>query len=564
MPRRSLRWSLLLLALVILFGLPFAALFGLALDAEREVWSHLWQTVLPGYVINSLQLTLLVGVGTLVLGVGSGWVMAMYDFPGRPWFEWSLLLPLAYPGYIVAMVYAELLDYAGPVQSTLRGWFGWRTPRDYWFPEIASIEGAAVVLTLVLYPYVYLLSRTAFQQQAGVLLEASRMLGFNRRRSFWNVGLPLARPAIIVGVSLVLMETLADFGTVKILAVQTFTTGIYHTWFGTSNPAGAAQLALSLLGFVVLLVAVERHSRKLQQSQSRNIIARPYPRKRPEPLKQGLAFLACGGPLFLGFLLPSALLIGWTWQAWASMRLGEFGEDVLHSLTLSAGAAVLAIVLGVFLNYGIRLNPRPILRWVLRLVSLGYAIPGPVIALGVLIPFAWMDRTWLNPLLLRWEWELTYLLSGTVLILLFAYLVRFLSLAFGTIEAGLSHVTSGMDEASRMLGRNQWQTLREIHVPLLRRSVFTAGLLVFVDVMKELPATLMLRPFNFGTLATRAFSYAAEERLQQASLWCLTIVLFGLVPLILTHFKMQPTRRDLQEPSSHRLMSIAQTSQTGT
>ena len=562
MSQRSLRWSALLALLALLFSLPFLALVGLAAQAEQTVWGHLWSTVLPGYLLNSVHLVLLVGLGTLLLGVGSGWIVAMYDFPGRRWFEWGLLLPLAYPGYIVAMVYMELLDYAGPVQSTLRGWFDWKTPRDYWFPEVASVGGAGLMLTLVLYPYVYLLARTAFQQQAGVLLEASRMLGRSRRRGFWHVGLPLARPAIIVGVSLVLMETLADFGTVQLFAVQTFTTGIYHTWFGTNNPSGAAQLALSLLACVVLLVALERHSRKLQKSQSRNLVVRPFPRRVPSRLKQWLAVLACLTPLGLGFLIPSLMLVLWTWQSFASIQLDAFAEDALHSLLLAGFAAGCAVLLGLFLSYGLRLKTQQSLRWVVRLVSLGYAIPGPVVALGVLLPLAWLDREWLNPQFEAWlGWRATYLLSGTVLVLLFAYLVRFLSLAFGTVEAGLSSITSGMDEASRMLGRNSRQTLWEIHLPLLRRSVLTAALLVFVDVMKELPATLMLRPFNFGTLATRAFGYAAEERLQQASLWCLTIVAFGLIPLILTNLKMRSASERAAAPPSHRLSPVAETAE---
>ena len=544
-------WNYFTLALALLFALPFFSLIVTAASAEENVWGHLISTVMPGYLKNTFLLMLGVGSGTLILGVSSGWLISMTEFPGRRMLEWGLLLPLAFPGYIIAMVYVELLEYSGPVQAQIRLWFGWNNFQDYWFPPIASVGGAITMLSLVLYPYVYLLARIAFLQQPATLLESSRMLGKSSRNSFFHVSLPLARPAIVVGVSLAMMETLADFGTMQLFAVQTFTTGIYHTWFGAYNAPGAAQLSLSLLMFISVFVFLERYSRKQQRSHTKNSIHIPHPRYKLSGISSLSAFAFCLVPVVFGFALPAGLLIQWAAKSWREVMLERFFSDAGNSLILAVLTAFLAVLLGVLMAYGSRISKRRRIRWAVRTVSLGYTFPGPVVALGVLLPFAWFDRTidaWMQE---SFGISSGYLLSGTLFILVFAYLVRFLALAYGTAESGFGRITSAMEDASRSLGKNTWQTLKRVHLPLLRGSMLTAGLLVFVDVMKELPATLMLQPFNFSTLATRAYGYATEELLREASLWCLTIVLVGLFPVIFLNRQLRESAPQNYLESDH-------------
>ena len=534
-------WNLFTLTLVILFVLPVISLMVTAGSAEENVWEHLLSTVMPGYLGNTFWLMLGVGSGTLLLGVSSGWLISMTEFPGRRVMEWALLLPLAFPGYIIAMVYVELLEYSGPVQSQLRLWFGWNSFQDYWFPPIASVGGAVTVLSLVLYPYVYLLARTAFLQQSAALLEVGRMLGKSLKNSFINVALPLARPAIAIGVSLALMETLADFGTMQLFAVQTFTTGIYNTWFGTYNAPAAAQLSLSLLMFFCVFIFLERYSRRKQRSHTKDSIMNVQPRYPLSGIRAITALVFCLLPVTFGFALPAGLLIQWALESWRNVMLDRFFSDAGNSLVLACVTAFIGVVLGILMAYGARLSKRRRVHLAARIVSLGYAIPGPVVALGVLLPFAWFDRTidaWFKE---SYGISTGYILSGTVFILIFAYLVRFLALAFGAAESGFGRITPQMEEASRSLGKTNLQTLKQVHVPLMRGSMLAAGLLVFVDVMKELPATLMLQPFNFSTLATRAYGYATEELLKEASLWCLTIVAVGLFPVLFLNRQLRET-----------------------
>ena len=482
-----------------------------------------------------------VGSGTLLLGVSTGWLISMTEFPGRRMMEWALLLPLAFPGYIIAMVYVELLEFSGPVQEQLRLWFGWQDYMDYWFPPIASLGGAITMLSLVLFPYVYLLARTAFLQQSATLMEASRMLDKSAGNSFFMIALPLARPAIVVGVSLAMMETLADFGTMQLFAVQTFTTGIYHTWFGAYNAPGAAQLSLSLLTFISFFIFLERYSRKQQRFHTQSSINNAHTRYPLSGIRAVLALLFCIFPVLFGFALPAGLLIQWATESWRGVMLDRFFSDAGNSIFLAGVTASLGVFIGLLMAFGSRLSKLRRIHWAARLVSLGYTFPGPVVALGVLLPFAWFDRTmdaWMQE---TFGITTGYLLSGTLFILVFAYLVRFLALAYGTAESGLGRITSDMEEASRSLGKNTWQTLKQVHLPLLRGSVLAAGMLVFVDVMKELPVTLMLQPFNFSTLATRAYGYATEELLKEASLWCLTIVIVGLFPVIFLNRQLRQT-----------------------
>lgn len=531
-PSRPGPWGAGVAALALVLALPVLVVLGFLFLPAGEVWGHLADTVLRDYVTNSLWLMLGVTIGTLIGGVGTAWLTSMCRFPGRGLFEWALLLPMAMPAYIIAYTYTGLLDFAGPVQTLLRTGFGWGFG-DYWFPEIRSLEGAALMLSLVLYPYVYLLARAAFLSQSLCVLDVSRTLGNGPWRTFFTVALPLARPAIVAGLSLALMETLADYGTVQYFGVATFTTGIFRTWYGLNNTVAAAQLSALLLGFVFLLVALERFSRRgarYHQTSQRHQSIRRY------PLQGGRALAAiafCLLPVACGFLIPAGLLANWAWQVADTRIDAAFLGLMGHSLGLAATAALLALVLALILGYGRRLHPTRGVTAAVRVAGMGYAVPGTVIAIGVIIPFAWLDNSldaWMRS---TFGLSTGLLLSGTLAALLFAYLVRFLAVALQTVESGLGKIRPAMDESARSLGLRPGGVLRRVHLPMLRGSLLTALLLVFVDVLKELPATLILRPFNFNTLAVRVYELAADERLADAAPAALAIVLTGLLPVIL-------------------------------
>ncbi|MRR51471.1 MAG: iron ABC transporter permease [Rhodocyclaceae bacterium] len=525
--------SAVTLLVALLVALPVLSVAtNLLVGGTGDTWEHLASTVLPDYMANTLWLCLGVGVGVALLGTGAAWLVALHEFPGKRVFEWALLLPLAMPAYVMAYTYTDFLQFVGPLQTGLRESFGWRKG-DYWFPDVRSLGGAIAMFILALYPYVYLLARTAFLEQASGMREAARVLGCSRWQAFVRVSLPLARPAVVAGVALALMETLADYGTVAYFAVSTFTTGIYRAWFSLGDRAAAAQLAALLLGFVLLLLALERASRGRARyhdtSRRRSVMAH-----RLHGPGAVLAVVGCLIPLLGGFLLPAGLL--------ARMALGEiegeFASRFLllarNSFTLAALAAVLAAALALLLAYGARLTPaRRFSPAALanRLVGLGYAVPGSVIAVGVLIPVTRLDHALAD----LWQQfsgsHPGLLLTGGVAALVYAYLARFLSIALQTVDAGLSKITASMDDAAKSLGCGQGETLRRVHLPLLRGSLLTAALLVFVDVMKELPATLVMRPFNFDTLATQTYTLAADERLAEASIVALAIVAVGLVPI---------------------------------
>lgn len=525
-------WGVGVTALALVLALPVLVVMSFLFAPAGEVWGHLADTVLRDYVTNSLWLMLGVTIGTLIGGVGTAWLTSMCRFPGRGLFEWALLLPMAMPAYIIAYTYTGLLDFAGPVQTLLRTWFGWGFG-DYWFPEIRSREGAAIMLSLVLYPYVYLLARAAFLSQSLCVLDVSRTLGNGPWRTFFTVALPLARPAIVAGLSLALMETLADYGTVQYFGVATFTTGIFRTWYGLNNTVAAAQLSALLLGFVFLLVALERLSRRgarYHQTSQRHQSIRRYPLRGGRALA-ALAF--CLLPVAWGFLIPAGMLATWAWKVADTRIDAAFLGLVGHSLGLAAIASLLALVLALILGYGRRLHPTRGVAAAVRIAGMGYAVPGTVIAVGVIIPFAWFDNSldaWMRA---TFGLSTGLLLSGTLAALLFAYLVRFLAVSLQTVESGLGKIRPAMDESARSLGLRPGEVLRRVHMPMLRGSLLTALLLVFVDVLKELPATLILRPFNFNTLAVRVYELAADERLADAAPAALAIILAGLLPVIL-------------------------------
>ncbi len=531
------------LTVALLAGLPVASV-GLNLFAggTSATWGHLSSTVLPEYIANSLWLCLGVGLGVGVVGVMTAWLTAMHEFPGRRVFEWALVLPLAVPAYVMAYVYTDFLQFVGPVQTFLRDSFGWEHG-DYWFPDIRTLPGAIVMFVCVLYPYVYLLARTAFLERASGMLEAARTLGMGPWRAFFAVSLPLARPAIVAGIALALMETLADYGTVAYFAVNTFTTGIYRAWFSLGDRVAAAQLAAMLLAFVLFLLTVERISRGRARYHNTTGRNRPMAGARLKGLAAGLAILACMLPLLLGFVLPAGLLL--------KMALTEgdaqFGERFLtlsrNSFVLAGATAAIGVLLALLLAYGARLAKNGLASGLNRLVGLGYAVPGAVIAVGVLIPVTRLDN-WLAGQWQAWfDYNPGLLLTGGIAALIYAYLVRFLAVALHTVESSLGKITPSMDDAARSLGLGQGETMRRVHVPMLRGSLLTAGLLVFVDVMKELPATLVMRPFNFDTLATQAYTLASDERLAEASTAALAIVVVGLLPLIALSRQVSAARR---------------------
>ena len=457
----------------------------------------------------------------------------MCRFPGRRIFEWALVLPLAMPAYVTAYVYTDLLEYAGPVQGALRATFGWQSPGDYGFPQIRSLGGAIAVMTLVLYPYVYLLARAAFLDQAAGLVEASRTLGRGPWRSFWTVSLPMARPALVIGVSLALMETLNDFGTVDFFAVPTFTAGIFDVWLNVGSASGAAQMASVLLLFVLVLVGLERtarRGRRFHDTTRRAAAGRPY---RPGPAGRAAALVLCATPVLLGFLVPGEVLLGYAIDHYRATIEADYLRFTLHSLSLSAAAAALTVAVGSWMAYGGRITRSGLLLAGARFACLGYAVPGAVLAIGVILPTAWLDNT-VDGLMRRYVGVSTgLLLSGTVFMVVMGYAVRFMALAYGTMEAGLDRITESMEGAARTLGQTPLGAFRRVHLPLLKGSFLTAALLVFVDCMKELPMTVILRPFNFETLATFVHQYASDELLEECALGALTIVAAGILPVVL-------------------------------
>ncbi len=545
-------WTVLVLAIALPISLPILFVGSQWLQPTGDVWQHLWETVLGRYLTNTAILAVGVSVGTGMIGVATAWLVVTCQFPGRRLWEWMLLLPMAIPAYLLAYTYTEFLEFYGPVQSGLRGWFGWEYG-DYWFPAVRSPLGAILMLSLVLYPYVYLLCRVAFLEQSVCTLEASRVLGRSPWRSFWEVALPLARPAIATGLALVLMETLSDFGTVQFFGVDTFTTGIYRTWFGMGDRVAAAQLAAVLLGFSLLLLTLERYSRGRSRYYAAHCY-RPFATYRLRGWRSGAAIGVCCLPLVLGFLLPAGLLLDLTIQNPETLWDDRFRLFASHSAILSSITALLGVILATLMAYGVRLQPSWLIRLGTRLASMGYAIPGSVVAIGVLVPLGITDNAidaWMRQYL---GISTGLLLSGTVAALVFAYLVRFLAISFGTVESSLGKIEPHLDDASHSLGATASRTLWRIHVPMMRSGLLTAAMLVFVDVMKELPATLIVRPFNFDTLAVRVYNLASDERLAEAAGPALAIVVVGLLPTLLLSWQItrsRPTSTGRRTATSH-------------
>ena len=531
--RTSKRWMISALITTAIVALPVFSVLYLALFPDENIWPHLMETTLPRYLTTTIKLMIGVGILTLVIGLSTAWAVTMCEFPGRKFFEWALLLPFAVPAYVIAYVYTSLLDYAGPVQKTLREWFGWQSAADYWFPEIRSLEGAVLMIGLVLYPYVYLLGRAAFMEQSPSLFAVSRSLGHSAISTFFRVVLPIARPAIAVGLSLVLMETLNDFGTVDFFAVQTLTLGLFDTWMNLGNLGGAAQIATTMLMFVVILVTLERYSRRRQQQFAARDNRDPIHRFTMSFPRQMICVAVCAVPLVFGFIIPGATLGYYAWEYFDESWNPSFIRNTFNSLFLSGTAALTTLLIGVTLAYSRRLHNTRGMQVLMRLSSLGYAMPGAVLAVGVIIPLAGFDN-WFDGLMRDYfGFSSGLLLSGTAFALVFAYTVRFLAVSAGSVESALQKVTPSMDMASRSLGHTPGKTLVKVHLPMLRGTLVTAALVVFVDCMKELPATLILRPFNYETLATYVYQFASDEQLYHSALPSLIIVLAGIIPIIL-------------------------------
>ena len=526
-------WGFAAFCLAALVVAPIVSVIWIAFHPVENIWPHLMATVLPRYFGNTLILMVGVGVLTGFFGTGCAWLVTNYDFPGRRWLDAGLLFPLAVPAYVGAYALVDFLNYAGIVQTALRGAMGWTSARDYWFLEIRSRLAAVIVLSAALTPYVYFLARTAFRDQSGSAHDVARALGCGPWRLFWRVGLPLARPAIAAGVALALMETVADYGTVMHFGVQTLTTGIFSTWLTAGNSGGAAQIALLVLALILLLVGLERRGRRGMAHHSLSRADRAVVRVALRGGKAWLSFGFCALPFVIGFVLPVGVMLRHALLAPAGWVSPGLAQALLNTLFVSGAAAGLTVIAALILLYGARLSGRRLPRLLLPIATLGYAAPGAVLALGLLIPLAALDHRLADAVLAITGRDPGLLLTGTAAALILAYLVRFFGVAQGAIDAGMGRIAPNLPLAARTLGRSIRGTLGAVYLPLLRAPLATAMLVVFVDCVKELPATLLLRPFNFNTLATRVYEEASLERLNDAAPAALLVMGVGLVAVLL-------------------------------
>jgi iron(III) transport system permease protein len=527
--RAIFSWRFIPVLVAVLVLIPVGTILLSFLAPAGDVWQHLVETILPSLLINTFWLTLGVAVSSALLGVSLAWFTAVCEFPGRKFFSWGLLLPLAIPAYVMAFVTLGLFDFTGPVQTLLRSWVG---PEQFWFPNVRGRLGVIIVMTLAFYPYVYLLARNAFLTQGKRSLEAAQSLGFNRTQGFLKVALPMARPWIASGVMLVLMETLADFGTVAVFNYDTFTTAIYKAWFSMFSLSAASQLASLLIVIVFVLIVMEQQFR----SRMRYAETKHSSRIPRIPLTGWRAWGVAGfalAILFFAFLLPITQLIIWATDTFVE----EFNQLYLgflwHSLMLSGLAALLTCSVAVLVVYSARRHPDTVTRVAVRIATIGYALPGVVLAVGIFVPLAWLDN-WLSEMAMQlFHIETGLLIQGTLAIMLIAYMTRFLAVGHNPIDSAMQRITFSIDEASMGLGLNGWSMLKRVHLPILKGGIFTAVTLVFVDVMKEMPITLMTRPFGWDTLAVRIFEMTSEGEWEQAALPAIALVLAGLIPIVL-------------------------------
>lgn len=538
MPLRRLISQTAFVGFALLLCLPVLAVLAswLQWDAgNAAILAEMTRTVLPGYLGTTLALCLMVAIGVVLVGTGTAVAVTLFDFPGRRTLEWALLLPLAMPAYVVAYAYTDFLQFGGPMQSSLRAWTGLE---GRMLPEVRSLGGAAWVFTFALYPYVYLLARTALSERAAQLMEAARLLGAPLSRRIREVALPLARPAVAAGAALALMETLADFGVVSYFGIQTFTAGIYKAWLAMDNRLAAAQLATMLLALVAMLLHLEQRAQRRARFASNRGRAGTADAQavRLHGAAMGLAWLVCGVPVLMGFVLPVVFMVRPLVADWDLLAWGQFVQWSGNSLRLGLVTAGLSVAIALALAFTLRRTPDRVTRAVAQLVGLGYAVPGAVIVVGLLLPVGWLQAA--APQL-----GVGYLVTATSFGLVWAYLVRFCAVALQSVQSGYARIPASFDDSARTLGVAGLQLLQRVHWPLLRRSTAAAALLVFVDVMKELPATLVLRPFDSDTLAVVAYQLARDERLGEAALPSLALVLVGLIPVVLLSRALRATPR---------------------
>lgn len=523
-------WSLTTFFCVLVLVGPFISLLIAATGDSGGLWSHLLETVFPRYVANTLVLMFGVGALSLVFGLSTAWVVTRYVFPGSALLEWALLLPATVPAYIIAYTYTDLLEFAGPVQGMLREWFGWTSAREYWFPEVRSMGGAILVMASVLYPYVYLLARTAFRLTPASFSEVARL--HNRNFSF-SVDLPLARPAIVAGLSLVLMEVISDFGTVEFFAVETLTLGIFNVWLGMNNLTAAAQIAAVAFFFILSLLYVERTARSRQRftdTSQRSVAISP---PRATGGKALLCFGICLIPIILGFFIPVGVLLNFVIKGLAITNLDALLTSTTNSLVVAGTTAIIVVALATIMVLVVTYKNHPFLKALTAVSATGYAFPGAVLAIGVVAFAGAIDSAAQFGTKEIFGMPFNGFLIGSAALLIFGYVVRFQAIGYGALTSGVNRLSPNIMNASFVLGRGFSSSMALLAPRLLRKSMWAGGLLVFVDVMKELPMTLLLRPFNFETLSTYVYQFAKDELLEEAALAALMIVIAGLGPVIL-------------------------------
>ena len=531
--QRELLETLGALFVASIIAIPILTIFYIAFSADKNIWPHLSSTVLPGYITTTSIVLTGISIITILIGVGLAWIVTVYEFPMRRTMEWLCLIPLAMPAYIVAYAYGDLLDYTGFVQTNLRFIFGWGSIRDYWFPSVYSIGGSIFVMSFVLYPYVYLTSRAAFLRQSMTLIEVSSTLGKSSIYSFFHIALPMARPAIIIGLILVIMESMNEFAAFEYYGVDTLSVGVYITWLGKNNLGGAAQIAIFMLLFVFLLMIIEKGLRKKRSFAQNNRKLMSVNRIKLSKGRSVFAIIICAVPILIGFLFPSLVLLDFVLERILEVDAIKYADLLFNSLLLSIFAAILTIILGVFLVNTYITSNNLIIRLSVTISRLGYALPGVVIALGVIVPLITLDGLIKNALGHYFNITVGLIFSGTMIAIVYAYVIRFLTISYGTIESGFTTLNPDIAAASRVLGQSKYSTLIKIQLPIIKPALIMSALLVFVDSMKELPATLILRPFNFDTLATYVYTYASLSQIEEAALPALTIVATGLLPIIL-------------------------------
>ena len=523
-------WSFgILLFSLILIG-PFVALCVTALGDSEGLWAHLIKTVFPRYVANTLWLMFGVAIVSLLFGISTGWVIARRKFPGVRILEWALLLPATVPAYIIAYTYTDLLEFAGPIQGYLREFFGWTSAKDYWFPEIRSIGGAILVMASVLYPYIYIMARTAFRLTPASYLEVAEL---NNRNALFSVDLPLARPAIIAGLALVLMEVLSDFGTVEYFAVETLTLGIFNIWLGMNNLVAAAQIAVLAFVFILTLLIIEKSARKRQRFTDASRSGSPLPAKSVKSSRAFLYIAICLLPIILGFVIPVSVLLNFIFQGLSITNVEMLKHATLNSLSVALGASVIVVFLATIMVLVNNYQQHPLINSMTKVSVMGYAFPGAILAIGVVTFAGAIDKTFQLFLVEIFDFSYDGFLIGSVWLLIFAFVVRFQAIGHGARISGVERLSPNIMSASLVLGRSFSKSMALLAPPLLRKSMLAGGILVFVDVMKELPMTLLLRPFNYETLSTYVYQFAKDEMLEESAIAALTIVLAGLIPVIL-------------------------------